>query len=105
MRTYLKSKIWKVFVADACLDYDGSISIPANLMRSAGIFPYEQVHVLDKNNGQRFITYAIESDSNSICVNGAAAKLVTIGDELIILTYSIGVYSAVSYHPTIIVGG
>ena len=89
MRTMLKSKIHRATVTEANVDYEGSITIDPVLMRAADILPYEQVHVLDVDNGARLTTYAIEGapESGEICVNGAAARLVARGDRVIILTY------------------
>ncbi len=87
MRTMLRSKIHRARITDANIDYEGSITIDRKLMEAADILPYEQVHVLDVNNGSRFITYAIEGEKGEICVNGAAARLVMKGDIVIILTY------------------
>ncbi|HXK32425.1 MAG TPA: aspartate 1-decarboxylase [Dehalococcoidia bacterium] len=89
MRTVLKSKIHRATVTQADLHYEGSITIDAALMEAADILPFEQVHVLDVNNGARLTTYAIEGPANSgqICINGAAAHLVDPGDIVIILTY------------------
>ena len=83
----LKSKIHRARITDANIGYEGSISIDVKLMLEADILPYEQVHVLDVDNGSRFTTYAIEGGSGEICVNGAAARLVAIGDTVIILSY------------------
>lgn len=90
MRTMLKSKIHRARVTDANIDYEGSISIDMKLMAEADILPYEQVHVLNINNGARFTTYAIEgaAGSGAICLNGAAARLAVKGDIVIILTYT-----------------
>jgi aspartate 1-decarboxylase len=90
VRTILKSKIHRATVTQADLNYEGSITIDAQLMREADILPFEQVQVLDVNNGNRLTTYAIEGESGSgqICINGAAARLVSPGDIVIILTYS-----------------
>lgn len=90
MRIMLKSKIHRVRVTEANIDYEGSITIDKELMAAADILPYEQVHVLNVNNGARFTTYAIEGEKGSgvICVNGAAARLVSKGDTAIILTYT-----------------
>jgi aspartate 1-decarboxylase len=90
MRTMLKSKIHRARVTDANIDYEGSITIDAKLMAAADIIPYEQVHVLNVNNGARFSTYAIEGKAGSgeICLNGAAARLGVKGDLVIILTYT-----------------
>jgi aspartate 1-decarboxylase len=86
----LKSKIHRARVTDANIDYEGSISIDMKLMAEADILPYEQVHVLNINNGARFTTYAIEgaAGSGEICLNGAAARLAVKGDIVIILTYT-----------------
>lgn len=89
MRTILKSKIHRATVTQADLNYEGSITIDPTLMDAADILPFEQVQVLDVNNGSRLTTYAIEGerDSGQICINGAAARLVSPGDIVIILTY------------------
>ena len=89
MRIMLKSKIHRATVTDANIDYEGSITIDKKLMAEADILPYEQVQVLNINNGARFSTYAIEGQEGSgeICLNGAAARLVVKGDLVIILTY------------------
>jgi aspartate 1-decarboxylase len=91
MRTMLKGKIHRATVTEANVDYEGSITIDAALMDAAGILPFEQVHVLDINNGSRLVTYAIEGDRGSgvICINGAAAHLVKVGDLVIILAYDV----------------
>ncbi len=83
----LKSKIHRARVTDLSIDYEGSIAIDRKLMEEANILPYEQVQVLNVNNGARFSTYAIEGESGEICINGAAARLVAKGDIIIILTY------------------
>ena len=86
----LKSKIHRARVTNANINYEGSITIDKRLMEEADILPYEQVHVLNVNNGARFTTYAIEGarDGGEICLNGAAARLAVKGDLVIILTYS-----------------
>lgn len=86
-RMILKSKIHRAAVTAASIDYEGSITIDAELMRAADILPYEQVHVFDVDNGNRLVTYAIAGDAGEICVNGAAARLVDIGDEVIIASF------------------
>ena len=84
----LKSKIHRATVTGACLDYEGSISIDKNLMDLAGIFPYEKVHVLNVTNGNRLETYAIPSTvKGEICINGAAAHLISKKDIVIIVCY------------------
>ena len=89
MRVMLKSKIHRARVTHANIDYEGSISIDKKLMEAADILPYEQVQVLDINNGARFETYAIEAEpgSGEIGIQGAAARLVSVGDTVIILSY------------------
>ena len=87
MRFMLKSKIHRARVTGADINYEGSITIDRKLMQEADILPYEQVHVLDINNGSRLVTYAIEGGEGEICLNGAAARLVSIGDLVIILSY------------------
>ena len=89
MRTMLKGKIHRACVTEANLAYEGSITIDKNLMEAADILPYEQVHVLDVDNGARLVTYAIEGERGSgvICMNGAAARLVVKGDLVIIISY------------------
>ena len=89
MRIMLKSKIHRARVTKLNIDYEGSISIDKKLMEEADILPYEQVQVLNINNGARFETYAIEAepDSGEISIQGAAARLAAIGDTIIILSY------------------
>jgi aspartate 1-decarboxylase len=85
----LKGKIHRARVTEANLEYEGSITVDKDLMEAADILPYEQVHVLDVNNGNRLVTYAIEGERGSgvICINGAAARLVSVGDTVIIISY------------------
>ncbi|MBI2328873.1 MAG: aspartate 1-decarboxylase [Chloroflexi bacterium] len=87
MRVMLKSKIHRARVTDANIDYEGSVTIDRKLMAAADILHYEQVQVLNVNNGARFTTYAIEGEKGEICINGAAARLAVKGDIVIILTY------------------
>lgn len=103
MRVMLKSKIHRATVTDANLNYEGSITIDRKLMEAADILPYEQVHVLDVNNGNRLTTYAIEGEKGEICLNGAAARLVTKGDIVIILSYTnVEDDELQDYHPTLV---
>ena len=89
MRTMLKSKIHRARVTETDINYEGSITIDQKLMEVADILPFEQVAVLNLNNGARFTSYAIEGkkDSGEICLNGAAARLAIKGDIIIILSY------------------
>jgi aspartate 1-decarboxylase len=84
----LKSKIHRATVTAADLNYIGSVSIDPVLLAAADILEHEQVTVLDVNNGARFETYAIVGAPGEICLNGAAARLVHVGDIVIILTYA-----------------
>lgn len=88
--TMLKGKIHRATVTQAELDYVGSITIDTALMEASGIQEYEQVQIVDVNNGQRFETYVIagESGSGMICLNGAAARMVQPGDKIIIMCYA-----------------
>ena len=87
MRIKLKSKI-HTHVEDADLKCEGSITMPKELLGKADIYPYEQVHVLNVSTGGRYITFAIEGDC--VRVNGALARKVCVGDEVILLSYEIG---------------
>ncbi len=86
----LKSKIHRVKVTDANINYIGSITIDADLIDAANLIEGEKVQVLDVNNGARFETYVItgERGSGCICLNGAAARLVAVGDVVIIVSYA-----------------
>ena len=105
MRTMLKSKLHRALVTQADVNYEGSITIDSRLMEAANIVPYEQVHVLDVDNGARLVTYAIEGerDSGIISINGAAARLVYQGHRVIIITYDIVPEDKLpSYQPTLV---
>lgn len=85
----LKSKIHRAHVTQAELHYVGSITIDERLMQAAGLIEYEKVDVVDIENGQRLTTYVIRGEAGSgvICLNGAAARLVAVGDHVIIMSY------------------
>jgi len=85
----LRSKIHRGTVTDANLEYEGSITIDASLMKKAGILPYEQVQVSNLNNGARFETYAIPGKKGEICLNGPTARQGTVGDKVIIFSYAL----------------
>lgn len=89
MRTMLKSKIHRATVTDANLHYEGSVTIDPILMEAADLLPFEQVHLLDIDNGARLTTYVIEGErgSGQMCVNGAAAHLIHRGDTIIAISY------------------
>jgi aspartate 1-decarboxylase len=101
----LKSKIHRVTVTEANLNYIGSIAIDEDLMDAANIIENEKVQVLDLNNGERLETYVIkgEKGSGNICLNGAAARRVLVGDILLIMSYaSMDFEEAKSFHPVIV---
>lgn len=91
LRYMLKSKVHRATVTEADLNYVGSITIDAAIMEAADILENEKVTIVNNNNGARFETYVIEGERGSgvICLNGAAARLVTKGDIVIILTYAL----------------
>ena len=88
--TMLKGKIHRAVVKQADLNYVGSITIDSELMEAAGILEYEMVQIVDVENGNRFATYTIagEKGSGMICLNGAAARQVAVGDHVIIMCYA-----------------
>ena len=101
-----KSKIHRATVTEANLNYVGSITIDQMLLEKAGILPGEKVQIVNNNNGARLETYTIEGKANSgvICLNGAAARLVQPGDEVIIIAYClIEAEEAKSFKPNILI--
>ena len=88
-REMLKSKIHRVTVTEAELYYEGSITVDKDLLEAANILPYENDQILNFNTGSRIDTYTIEgtAGSGTICLNGPAARLGTVGDEVIIVSY------------------
>jgi aspartate 1-decarboxylase len=87
----LKSKLHRIKVTDANLNYIGSITIDQDLMDEANIIAGEKVQIVDNNNGERFETYVIagERGSGCVCLNGAAARKVQIGDTIIVISYAL----------------
>ena len=103
--TVLKSKIHCARVTEANLNYMGSITIDEDLMDAAGMLEGEQVHIVNNNNGERFVTYIIKGErgKGQICLNGAAARLVQPDDVVIIMAYAqITPDEARSFRPTVI---
>ena len=101
----LKSKIHKVTITGANLNYIGSITIDEDLMEAANLLENEKVHVLDLNNGERLETYVIKGvrGSGDICLNGAAARKVLVGDLIIIMSFALtDLNEAKSFKPLII---
>jgi len=90
LRTLLKSKIHRATVTDAQLHYEGSVTIDSELMKAADIIEHEQVHIFNVDNGNRLVTYAISgpAGSGTICINGAAAHLVSPGHLIIICCFA-----------------
>lgn len=88
--TLLKAKIHRAVVTQADLNYVGSVTIDTHLLEESGIMEYEKVQIVDIDNGNRFETYTIagEEGSGIICLNGAAAKCVNVGDKVIIMAYA-----------------
>ena len=98
--TQLGGKIHRATVTQAELDYVGSITIDRDLIQAAGYIEYEQVHIVNLNNGNRFETYVIagESGSGTVCLNGGGARLACVGDLLIIMSYEAIDHEDVSSH-------
>lgn len=103
--TLMKSKLHRVTITEANLNYVGSITIDTDLMEAANILVNEQVHVVDNNNGSRLVTYAIPGPAGSgvICLNGSAARLVQPGDIAIIMTFAqMSEEEAKTHKPTVV---
>ena len=102
----LKGKIHRATVVQAELHYVGSITVDQALLEAAGILEYEKVQIVDIDNGSRFETYTIagERGSGMICLNGAAARCVSVGDKIIIMSYAhmTPEESARGYHPNVV---
>ena len=101
----VKSKIHRVTITEADLNYIGSITIDEDLMDAANIIENERVHIYNINNGERFDTYVIkgERSSGKICLNGAAARLVQVGDVVISVSFaSMDFEEAKNHKPTVI---
>ena len=106
--TMLKAKLHRATVTGTDMDYEGSIAIDRDLLDASGILPHEQVDVLNTNTGGRFTTYAIEAPrgSREVGVNGAAARLVHVGDKVIVLAYcQVPAEEARNYRPSVVTLG
>lgn len=101
----LKSKLHRVKVTQAELNYVGSITIDEDLMDAAGLLENEQVHVVNNNNGERLVTYVIKGERGSgiICLNGAAARRAQVGDVVIIISYAMMTSDEAKHHKPIVV--
>lgn len=105
MITMLKSKIHRATVVQAELNYVGSITVDEDLLDQAGILEYEKVQIVDVDNGSRFETYTIagERGSGMICLNGAAARCVSVGDKIILMAYAdMDAREAKDHKPTVV---
>jgi aspartate 1-decarboxylase len=103
--TLCKSKIHRVRVTEAELYYEGSLTVDTHLLAASGILPYEKVQVVNVNNGERFETYIIPGQAGTgiICLNGPAARLGTVGDEIIVIAYAeFEEAEAKKYQPTVV---
>jgi aspartate 1-decarboxylase len=103
--TLLKTKLHRACVTHSELEYEGSCAIDSNLLDAAGIHEYEQIHIYNVTNGERFTTYAIraEKDSNIISVNGAAAHKASPGDRIIICAYTtLNEEEVANFKPTLV---
>ncbi len=101
----LKGKIHRATVRQAELNYVGSITVDQDLLDSAGILEYEKVQIVDVDNGSRFETYTLagERGSGMICLNGAAARCVSVGDKIILMAYaSLTPEEAGTHHPQVV---
>lgn len=101
----LKSKLHCVKVTDANLNYMGSITIDEDLMDAANLIAGEKVQIVDNNNGERFETYIIKGERGTgcICLNGAAARKVVVGDTVIIIAYALMDFEeAKTFQPTVV---
>lgn len=98
--TMLKAKLHRACVTHAEVDYEGSCAIDDELLRASGIVEYEQIHIYNVTNGERFVTYAIRAEAGSriISVNGAAAHKASPGDRVIICVYGVVLASAAAEH-------
>lgn len=101
--TMMKCKIHRATVTGADLAYEGSISIDPVLCEAAGLLPFERVDIYDCNNGNRLSTYVLPGKDGEICLNGAAARLVHAGDEVIIVSYcELETDEVATHHPRVV---
>ncbi len=91
LRVMMKSKIHRATVTEANLQYEGSVTIDAALLRAADLLPGEKVHIVNLNNGARIETYCVEgpAGSGTVCMNGAAARSAQVGDTVILISYAL----------------
>ena len=104
-RIMFKSKIHRARITEANLYYEGSLTIDQELMAEADLLPYEKISVVNINNGERFETYVIpgEAGKREICLNGAAARKGSVGDEVIIISYAnVDEKDVLDFEPTVV---
>jgi len=87
VKTFVSAKLHNLYVTDKSLRYHGSASIDASLLKIAGIDPYEQVHIVNLSNGNRWVTYALPSEEGVFTLNGGGARLGEVGDTCIVIAY------------------
>jgi len=105
-RIILKSKIHGAIVTNTNINYEGSLTLDETIMEAANLIPFEQVQIYNISNGERFTTYLIKGkkDSGEVCLNGAAARKASIGDKLIIASYTLIDENEIdSFHPKIVI--
>jgi aspartate 1-decarboxylase len=105
LRTLLKSKLHRVRVTDCHLHYEGSCAIDQDLLEAAKLVEYEQLHVWNINNGERFVTYAITAPrgSGTVSLNGSAARRACVGDHLILASFAqVGEEEIAKFHPQLV---
>jgi aspartate 1-decarboxylase len=104
----LRAKVHRIRVTESNVEYEGSLTLDAAVMERADMKPYERIEVFDVDNGSRFATYLIEGErgKGECCVNGAAARLVEVGDKLILVTYTeVAERDLPRYRPTVVLIG
>jgi aspartate 1-decarboxylase len=107
LRSFLKAKIRDIKVTGAHLEYEGSITLDENFIEQAGILPYEEVQVLNLENGNRFNTYVIKGKRGSCIVelNGPAARMGVVGDRIMVLTFAYLAENEIAAHAPRVVSG
>jgi aspartate 1-decarboxylase len=105
LRSFLKAKIRNIKVTGANLEYEGSITLDEDLIKKAGILPYEEVTVLNLENGQRFATYVIKGKRGSgvVELNGPAARMGVVGDRIMVLTFAYLTEDEIPFHTPAVV--
>lgn len=105
LREMLRAKVHRATVTETNVNYEGSLTLDASLMKAAGMVPYERIDVYNADSGTRFSTYLIpgEAGSGVVCVNGAAAHLARAGDRIIVASYAALTDGEIeSHHPTVV---